>query len=262
MDSHMVDQRTDIYALGMIIEDIVTNFNKHQNYDGGIKYIIEKCIKRNRDERFLSVAELRRSIVSVYNALLGRSETQRLEQDLIRLASNMINHNDIQSLALRVQSETDMELVERFISAISAENYKYFEAANLELAESMIDKLCSYWNQGSWPFSYIDSIADMTEKIFKVSSDTEIKAKLLYQLLDLAIYYNRWYAMGKAEKLLIGINDNIGVQAALETRLRDHWLDLSCIMKNINELPIMIKNLYEENAANERNETGKWDVFF
>ena len=63
------------------------------------------------------------------------------------------------------------------------------------LARELVQELCTYWYQSGWPFSYIDIIADLGEKIYTMSEDAKIKGLILYQIMDLAIAYNRWYAM-------------------------------------------------------------------
>lgn len=42
-NSHEVDYRTDIYSMGKIIEDIVTNFGENRNINSSIRMIIDKC---------------------------------------------------------------------------------------------------------------------------------------------------------------------------------------------------------------------------
>ena len=66
LNSHDVDCRTDIYAMGKIIEDIVTDNRSDQNINSGIRMIIDKCTKQRKEERFNSVAELQKCINNVY----------------------------------------------------------------------------------------------------------------------------------------------------------------------------------------------------
>ncbi|MCR5608620.1 MAG: serine/threonine protein kinase [Lachnospiraceae bacterium] len=244
-DSHNVDQRTDIYALGMILEDIVSNFNKYDDYDDGIRFIIEKCTKRNKENRFSNLLDLRKSIENVYNALLDEGRLNDLDQEIIKLASGDYSDMDIVSLALQLNNENDMEYLEKFFENISANKYKIFENNNKELAEKLVERLCEYWNKSIWPFSYIDSITVVIDKLFFASTNAEIKAKLLYELMDLAIDYNRWNAMDKVKLLLNDIKTNKSVLLALELLLRDNLLNLSRIT-SIKNLPSSIRKIYDE----------------
>ena len=101
------------------------------------------------------------------------------------------------------------EKIEIFFSNISVQNYEFLEYDSLVLTRELIEALCKYWNQAGWPFSYIDTIADLGEKIYSMSKDAEIKSLILYQIMDLAIYYNRWYAMGTVRRLFGDIASNI-----------------------------------------------------
>lgn len=252
-NSHTVDQRTDIYALGMIIEDIVSNFNSYNDYDKGIKYIVEKCTERDRENRFGTVSELRRSINLVYKYILGVVESRNIEEAIVCLESGEIDNQGVIELALNVQKEQDLELVEKFFNAISTEDYIWFENNNKNLAENLVNVLCNYWNQFGWPFSYIDSIANIVKKIFYASQNPKIKAKLLYQLIEMAINYNRWYAMGKAQDLLSDIKSDNAVQIELESLLRTSWLDIGKIESDENNLPTLIKDLYNEKKDEANN---------
>lgn len=60
------------------------------------------------------------------------------------------------------------------------------------------------WNQGGWPFSYIDLLVDCGSKIFKLSDDVEIKTGVLFLITDLALQTS--LAMKhSAKKLQLGV---------------------------------------------------------
>jgi len=115
------------------------------------------------------------------------------------------------------------------------------------LSRDLVKELCRYWNQTGWPFSYIDKIADLGEKIYTMSKDAEIKSSILYLIMDLAILYNRWYAMGTVRRLFNDLNSNISVQSELAMKLRENHLSIYNIFESENELPQMIKEVYQEN---------------
>lgn len=247
LDMHSVDCRTDIYAIGMIIEDIVTNFNSIPIQDPTIKYIIDKCTKKDRNDRFGKIEELKHILDTYYSSLFGWKQTTSIDEVLLKLEQNQVTQAEVIDIASQVIKENDKEKIEIFFSNISVQNYEFLEYDSLVLTRELIEALCKYWNQAGWPFSYIDTIADLGEKIYSMSKDAEIKSLILYQIMDLAIYYNRWYAMGTVRRLFGDIASNISVQSELAIRLKKNRLSIFNIFESENDLPTMIKEIYKEN---------------
>lgn len=246
-DMHSVDCRTDIYAIGMIIEDILTNFNSIPIQDPNIKYIIDKCTKKDRNDRFGKIEELKNILDTYYSLLLGWKQTTPIDELLLKLEKNQVTQTEVIDIANQVIKEKDKEKVEIFFSNISAHNYEFLEHDSLVLTRELIQELCKYWDQVGWPFSYIDTIADLGERIYLMSKDAEVKSLILYQIMDLAIDYNRWYAMGTVRRLFSDITSNISVQSELAIRLKKNRLSIYNIFESEDDLPIMIKEVYKAN---------------
>ena len=244
-NSHEVDYRTDIYSMGKIIEDIVTNYGANQNINPSIKMIIDKCTMQNREYRFSSIAELQNFINNVYNLLMGEDDSQQLDAALLKLSSNQVSCDELIDLALKLQENTDKEKTETFFSNISDSAYQYLERENLVLMQRLIKNVCKYWNQGGWPFSYIDLIADCGSKIFRLSNNVEIKADVLYLIMDLSIYYNRWYAMGVARNLFNEVWSDLALQTSLAMKLNENKLDIDAIFTDGASLPPLINKIYK-----------------
>lgn len=252
IDMHSVDCRTDIYAIGMIIEDIVTNFNSISVQDPTIKYVIDKCTKKEKEKRFNKIEELKNVLDAYYSSKFGWHQVTSMDELLLKLGRNQISDVEIIDLANQVIKGKDKEKIEVFISNISEQNYAFIEQDSLDLTRDLVKALCEYWDQAGWPFSYIDTIADLGEKIYIMSMDAEIKSLVLYQIIDLAIYYNRWYAMGVVRRLFSDLKSNISVQSELAVRLRKNHLDILRIFESEDELPYMIKTVYCENLNNNQ----------
>lgn len=245
-NSHDVDYRTDIYSVGKIIEDIVTNYGANRNINSSIRMIIDKCTMQNREDRFSSIAELQNFINNVYNLLMGEDDSQQLDDALLRLSSNQVRYDELTDLALKLQENSDKEKIETFFSNISDSAYQYLERANHVLMQGLVKSVCSYWDQGGWPFSYIDLIADCGSKIFRLSNNVEIKADVLYLIMDLSIYYNRWYAMGVARKLFNEVKADLALQTSLAMKLNEKKLDIDVIFTDGVSLPPLINKIYKK----------------
>lgn len=243
---HLVDERADIYAIGKIIEDIVTNFETKTIENPTMKYIIDKCTKMDKNERFNSIEELRSIVNSYYYMLFGEQQNPPfLEEHLLELATKELNQSEIIDIANEVSNASDAEKIEIFFKNISTQNYKFLEQDSLVLTKGLVVQLCEYWNQSGWPFSYIDTIADLVRKIYGMSDDAGIKSLVLYEIMDLSILYNRWYAMDIVKELFVDVFENIPVQAELATRLRRNKLEVFRIFGSEDELPRMIRSVYQ-----------------
>lgn len=246
-DMHSVDCRADIYALGIIIEDIMSNYGKIPIENQIIKYVIDKCTQKEKDARFTRIDEIAHFIDAYFASLFGWEQNTSLDELLLKLSRNQVTQLEVIDIANQVVKRSDKEKIEVFFSNISVHNYKFLETDSLTLARNLVKELCRYWNEGLWPFSYIDNIADRGEKIYSMSQDAEIKALIIYTVMDLAIYYNRWYAMGTVRRMFYDSSSNISVQSELAMRLRNNRLDIYKIFESENELPQMIRELYRKN---------------
>ena len=208
--------------------------------------IIDKCTKNNRDERFNSIVELQIFVNNVYNLLMGGSDSQQLDDALIRISTGQVNPNELTDLALKLQENGDKEKTETFFSNISDFDYQCLESTNLVLMKGLVNSICTYWNQGGWPFSYIDIITNSASRIFRLSNDVEIKADVLYLIMDLSIDYNRWYAMRVVKNLFNEVWNNPALQTSLAIKLNERKLRIDIIFADGEELPPMIEKIYKE----------------
>lgn len=69
-DARSVDERADIFSLGKVIEDIVTNGGRYNIPSGDLEYVIHKCTETNPNRRFSSVSVLKDTIDNVYQNIL------------------------------------------------------------------------------------------------------------------------------------------------------------------------------------------------
>lgn len=243
-DMHTVDYRSDIYALGKIIQDVITNYNSIPNQDLIMKYIIDKCTKQNKNERFERVEEVKYMLDTYYSKFFGLQQRTSIDEMLLKLERNLVKDREIIDIANQVVIEADRAKIEVFFSNISLANYQYLENDSSTLTKGLVEQLCEYWEQTGWTYSYIDSIADLGVKIYNMSNEPDVKALILYHIMDLAIRYNRWYAMGRVKLLFDDVMTNIPVQSDLVMLLRKKKLSIYNIFDSESQLPKMIREIY------------------
>lgn len=244
MDLHDVDCRADIYALGFIIEDIITNYGAISITDPTLLYIIEKCTKNRREDRFSSIQELKTIVDAYYSALFNWNRPSEIDELLLKLENRTIQLRELENLTTKLLNTSDVSHIEKFFIIIDATQYSSLEKGNQELFKNLIKKVCEYWTQSTWTFSYIDTIANTISKLFLASNNPVSRALLLYTLIDLANNYNRWYAMGIAKNLIPVIDQDFALQSEFSSLLSKRLLSFSTVLPDNYTLPTMIQTLY------------------
>lgn len=241
---HNVDHRTDIYAVGYILEDILSVYGSVQITDTTLRYIIDKSTKYRREERFNSISEIQDIITAYYSKLFGWNPSNTVDNLLLKLRDNSITQAEIISLSNQLLSDNDGEKIENFFHHMTPPQYLWLEKQSSDLINNLIEIVCDYWNQGGWPFSYIDYVADTAEFIFQNSHSPSSRGLVLYRLIYLANYYNRWYAMGKASNLIVNLDDDFALQSEFASHLSQDKISLNNILPDGYQLPTMIQKFY------------------
>lgn len=243
-NSGSVDERTDIFAVGVLIKAIVSNdFNNPIN-SPEINYLIEKCTENNPDKRFSSVVQLRSAVDTIYKRLLGIEETTELESLLSKLKVGKIDYNEIHKLSLKLLNEDNKDKIEEYFFNIPEALFLDMEKNESSLLESLVIKLQEYFTNQSWGFSYTDTIGTNCLKLYNVSQNETIRANLLYTIIQVGISHNRFYVMDIAANLLAKLKGNIAEDLKLVDLLSNGNIDLSVLKISKEELPESLRKYY------------------
>lgn len=175
--------------------------------------------------------------------MLDNVEEKKIEDKLLEVTNDTISNADLLKLASSLIESGNLDNVEKFFINITGTKYNKFESTNDALAKKMVSSLIQYWDQPNWPFSYIDTIANTSSKLFIYSEDVTIKANLLYNLTKLSIEYNRWYAMKKVKVMLQELETDLSLKADFCQMLNANPLKLDIIFGGKENLPMSIKKI-------------------
>lgn len=243
VDASSADERSDIFSLGKIIEDIVTNFLTYPIPTTNLEYIINKSTNPTPSRRFNSVGELKSAIDSVYQSLLGIIENNATDSLLEKLKLENINNEELNELATKILAHSNRDKLEEFFQDISNHLYQVLESTNRELVENLIIQLQKYYTGQAWGFGYTDTIGSNCERLYKISNNSIVKANLLYTIIEVGIWHNRWYVMGIATNLLKGIKDDIPQCIELFNLLSTGSTDLNRLNISPGDLPTNLQSL-------------------
>lgn len=249
-DACDVNEKADIYSLGKIIKDIVTNGCQYDIPMDDMKYVINKCTDENPNRRFNSVVELKDTIDNIYQRLFGLVETDIIDNLLFDLQFGVLNNDSTVELAKRLLSCKDNDKLEKFFRNISISQYTYLESAESQLTESLVIRLQNYFTSQAWGFGYTDIIGDNCKRLYELSHNVVIKANLLFAIIEVGISHNRWHVIGIASNLLMSAVSNVPECTELAELLSDRNVYLNGLNIDSSTLPVCLKPFYSRNYAN------------
>lgn len=242
-NSENVDERTDIYALGKIIEDIVTNNNEYPIPNEQFEYIINKCTKSNKEKRITSVDEVKNIINGIYMQLLKINSNNEVDSLIMDLQLGELDDAAIVQLALQLISLNDGDKVEDYFTYLRKKEYQKLEEDNLDITQDLVRILKKYYTSQMWGFGYTDTIGSLCQKFYKWSEDATIKAYFLYSIMDVGVDHNRYYVMGIAKDLVLSLENPVEVHE-LVGLLENKHISFQSLGVNKNELPEALKKYY------------------
>ena len=216
MDSSQTDIRSDIYAVGKILYQMVTSripypFADLTGIDGKYAYIIQKCTEQNPDLRYQSIRELRDDFELITaREFDSEAQTDIAQKLLIGMYDPFLESYDVttitQLIKLFLENPSNEELYKQVLPRIPIEIHQEMIRVQNQSYVSILKTYDSYVNS-DLPFSYCDVVADFYKRIFWEFDDFAIKRIILYRLLVMGHYHNRWYVRESLAEIVNEIKD-------------------------------------------------------
>lgn len=210
-DVKRVDFRADIYALGVLFNDLIGRNNGY-NSPEQLNKIADKATSYNIDDRFGDIAEFISAVNTAYKILL-RYEDEALASELLSdISRKKLTSTELLESIKYILKEENYKVgnASYLLSGLSVEQYQCFETADEELCLDMFRVIWNEWND-SWvgrSYEAVDQIARDVRNYWSMSNSPRIKGFNLAKLAQLAKDSNRFYAMNKMGDMLSEIVDD------------------------------------------------------
>lgn len=214
-DSKHIDHRTDIYSLGKMIYECITleceMVADISKVPSGLKYIVSKCLKKNPDERYQNIEDLRIAFNSAMSILIDGKEINDFESVVKKILSTD-KYDELVKELVQTLEKSDIYLkqdkIHDMFMKLPLDAIKKIYEENTELTLELLGYFVDCLTGQAWPFNYTDSIGLRCKKIYKMIDNIEMKAKLIYCIGKVGIYHNRFYVLDIFKKLLEDVSDD------------------------------------------------------
>lgn len=223
-DASEVDERTDIFSLGRILQELYTGEKGTEVPAGDLRRVIVRATAPRPDERHSSVAEFLADLeraVEATDTTMWESPEETGQRHLQRL---------------RFQSPTREELDEFLDWACTLDATDSDEAGALTSVLPALDNtaIADLWDRRrlefrelyqahahrvssvGFEFAYCDVLADFARRATKTTRDPDILRRTISSLADLGFHHNRWHVRGVVTGLLQGLREPEEVYAAID----------------------------------------------
>ena len=211
-DTKRADERADIFSLGRILYELLTGplttgFQDTSGIDPALALIVTRCTRKDPDQRFQSVSELK----TAWRVAIGEedagSDTDRLKSRLTGLLSSVLDTTaakDVMEILRR--HFDDHDLVHNALIVVPKGVFKIFGELDLEFTRALLTAFVQHVATQSWPFSHTDKIGDACQRAFEAIADPESRIVMLQCAASVGLDYNRWHVQAVAADLVAKIS--------------------------------------------------------
>lgn len=220
------DAPGDIFMVGKTIYTLLTGrdplYLVEDDIPSPIFHVIERCCAITKEQRYQSLAELKQSIVSAYDVLLGRAGSLGQVKQLLSSINDRLEQKG------KYRSEEILEFIEQLSLLDESDQVqvcheiprRIFGVLGQTPVIGGLDSFLAVYEKlvegQDYSWSYAETIALNIKKLF-LSPDASLrqKAKALELGIRAAEYMNRFAAMDTCKSLIASVTDDeLGLQVA------------------------------------------------
>ncbi len=196
-DAHNATVAADIYAVGQIlyhclVGEIPYPRARIAKVPAQFKYVVSKCVTEEPDDRFQSVADLRRALeVATAPSDELAVPTQRAKD--LRESAREGSPGAVRDLLRFLCDRSDDEIFyKEFLPSISLPLMRAMAAEDSAAFRHVVLAFDKY-AEGGHPFSYTDELATFFRNAWRATEDPLIRQACLKRVFRIGVDHNRFY---------------------------------------------------------------------
>jgi eukaryotic-like serine/threonine-protein kinase len=213
-DGKNADERSDIFALGKILYEILTGEIPYPTIDFAqlprkFVYIIRKATAVAPEQRYQSVSAMLDDFRLVTQKHHNLAPVSQRVRDLLESlsAKRKVQRSDLDDLArILAENTDDPQLLLRVVPHIPDPLLAVLLNDRLDVFEAVLEAYDAQLD-GGVTFEYCDVVADFYENVFKMAADVGPKSLVLKRLPSLGTYNNRWHVGSVLARLIDDLSD-------------------------------------------------------
>lgn len=213
-DARTADERSDVYSLGKVLYETVTDRAPYPNLDMTLVprefvFIIEKATRDDPDQRYQSVSDFLSDfeLVTTSSRDLAQPADAALEMAQELVASQQFGYGALEPLAKFLCDNTNdypmlTQVFPRLPDPVLAGLIEHHLGPFKEVLRIFDEQV-----SGPLAFDYCDVVADFFEAVFGETDDFEVRSLILKRLPGMGHFHNRWHVgtvFGRLVKAAIG----------------------------------------------------------
>ena len=210
-DAKNVGKEVDIYAMGKILQELVTNELPQTTADmpGRFRQVVVRATSRERAERHQSVEEF---LQHFSDCLSEGSPVWKSPSEILATNRERLNGDMADDAAIRELMEIDFRFDEfsvvenndilSILVTISNATIESVWSRDSEWLRVFFSRFCNYISRTSFGFGFCDPLSNFCLRVCRVTADPQILHSAIVSLLALGRQHNRWHVQGVVIKLL------------------------------------------------------------
>lgn len=207
LDSKHVDYRTDIFALGKILNDLTGRLVCSAQKQ--LCRVADKASSYNKNDRYSNISELKKDVKAGYDIWIRRNDAITIDNLLNDISRGQLIDIELISDVEDILNNPQYSVgdADRLYGALNDKQYLIIEKESTELSLRFFEHLWEDWID-TWNGNYnlIDDMTSLVKWCWKTSESPKVKGFNLAKLNDIANTGNRYDAMKAVANMIAEIS--------------------------------------------------------